>query len=127
AEVGHPAYAGSEEDRGECGCVAHRRPDVRLHEYEEDRNAREPDRLHHRARVVELPRAFSEKAREGDDEEHLPELRRLEAEEAEVEPSLRPADRALREDDRDRKHGAAEDETPATRIPRGVDQECEEE
>ena len=45
-----------------------------------------------RPRLVQPPCAFGEEAGEREDEQHLSELRRLEAEEAEVEPALGAAE-----------------------------------
>src|SRR5207253_903208 len=90
-----PARACDEQDRCERGRVDHGRPDIRLEEDEPNGDAGEPDHLSDRARLAELSRSLREKAREREDEQHLAELRRLEPEEAEIEPSSRAPNRAL--------------------------------
>src|SRR5205823_1633139 len=77
------------EDRGERGAVDERRPEVGLHEDEEDRDERETEREERRPRLADPPRALGEEAGQREDEEQLPELGGLEAEEAEVDPALR--------------------------------------
>ena len=91
-----PANARDEEAREERGDVDERGAEVGLPEDEQDRHEPEPDRLQHDARPVQPSHAVDEEAGEGEDEEELPELRRLELERPEVDPAPRAA-RLLRE------------------------------
>src|SRR2546421_10338305 len=68
-------------------------------EDEEDRHGREPDRLERRPRGGDPARPIGEEAREGENEEELAELGGLEAEEADVDPPLRPARERRGEED----------------------------
>jgi hypothetical protein len=77
-----PARSGEEEHAGERGRVDHRRPEVGLQEDEEDRTGGEADRGQDRAAVVHPLRAVGEQPRKEENEQQLPELRRLELEEA---------------------------------------------
>ena len=100
-----PADAGDEEDGDDRRRVDERRPEVRLHEHEEDGHEREPDRLQHDLRVVDRPRPVGEEAGQEEHEEQLAELGRLELEEAEVDPPLRAARVTAREDEEHQEQG----------------------
>ena len=83
----------------------------------------EPEDLQRRPDLVQPPRALGEEAGEREHEEELPELGRLEREEAEVDPARRAARRvAGDEDDRDQPDGAAEDRPPVAAVEIRVDE-----
>ena len=86
--------AGDEQHRRERGRVDERRADVRLDE-DEQRSARARARspASTRPQLADPPRAVGEEAGEGEHEQQLPELGRLELEEADVDPALRAARR----------------------------------
>ena len=87
-----PADADDEEHRGQRGRVHHGGAEVRLEEDEPHRYETQPDGRQHGADLTDAPRAVDEEAGEREDEEHLAELRRLELEGADHEPSLGAAD-----------------------------------
>ena len=119
-----PTHARDEQDCGERGAVHHRGADIRLDEHEQDRDGTESDRLDHSARLADAPRPVGEKAGEEEDEEQLPELRRLEAEEADVEPALRVArDGSRQEHEHHHPGGADEDRLPEAPVVVRVDEE----
>ena len=82
-----PARSRDEEHGGERGAVDERGAEVRLDEDERDRQRGERDGAEHRPGLVDPLPALGEEAREREDEQQLSELRRLEAERAEVEPA----------------------------------------
>ena len=84
-----PARAGREEHRAQRRAVDERRPQVGLHEDEQHRPGGEHDRGDDGAQLVDSPAALGEEAGQGEHDEHLAELGRLEAERAEVEPAPR--------------------------------------
>ena len=107
-------------------CI-HRRSDVGLDEDEQDRNRREPDHLQHRPALPDPPRAVGEEPCQGQDEEQLPELGRLEAEEAEVEPALRMVRDAARHQHEQHHADRADVDRPLeAAVVVGVDQQDDE-
>src|SRR5207244_9675137 len=116
-----------EQDCGNDGAVDERRAEVRLQEDEEDRDEAEADSRERRARLAQAPRPLGEKAGKREHEQHLAELRRLKAEEAEVEPALRTADRTGQEHNRDHDSSAAEDHPPAQPVELRVDEQRSDE
>ena len=85
-----PAHARDEEAREEGGDVDERGAEVGLPEDEHDRDDAEHDRLQHDAGLLEPSHAIDEEAGEGEDEEELAELGRLELERPEVDPAREP-------------------------------------
>src|SRR5439155_26263158 len=86
-----PPRPRDEEDRAERKQIHERRPEVRLEEDQSDRHSGEADSREHRPQLAHAPSPVGEEGREEEDEEQLSELGRLEAEEREVDPALRPA------------------------------------
>ncbi len=86
-----PARAGDEQHCREGGCVDERRPEVGLDEDEHDRHGGETERRKRRPNLAESAPVLREETRQREDEQELPELRGLEAEEAKVDPAPRPA------------------------------------
>ena len=121
-----PARTRDEEHRREGDRVDHRRADVGLDEHEEDRAGREADRLEHDAALAEALGPVGQEAGEKEDEQQLPELGRLEAEEAEIEPALRVArDRSRQEHEQHQTGRAAVDRALEAAVVIGVDQDGE--
>ena len=119
----HPAHARDEEHRGERGRIDHRRANVWLQEHEQQRDAPEPDRLGNGSRLAQPLRPVGEEAGEEEDEEQLPELGRLEAEEADVEPALRSArDGADEQHEQHHAGGADVDRSPVAAVVIRVDE-----
>jgi len=86
-----PANAREEEDGEERRRVDEGRPQVRLEEHEQDRSPAEPERGQDRGPPGRALRAPDDEAGDREHEEHLPELRRLELDDTEVDPALRAA------------------------------------
>ena len=86
-----PAHARDEERRREHGAEDERGADVRLHEHEQDGTGGEQDRPQRHREAPDLLRTVGEVAREEERDQHLAELGRLEAEEAEIDPAPRAA------------------------------------
>ena len=102
-----PAEADEEEDREERRRVHERGPEVGLHEHQEDRNRTEPDHREDRPPSRGRADAVDDEARDREHEEHLPELGRLELDDAEVEPALGAANRLGRDEDDDHQRQAS--------------------
>ena len=90
----HPADAGHEEAGAERGEVDEPAAEVRLEEDEQHRRYRKRDREQRRPHVLDAPDPVGEEGGDEEDEQELPELRRLEAEERDVDPA--PASRGRR-------------------------------
>ena len=108
-----PAHADEEEQREERSRVDERGSEIRLEEHEQDRGRPEADRVEDRAPARHPAGALDEEAGESEDEQHLPELRRLELDEAEVDPAL-GASNGLGDEEDERASGQASTRT-ATR------------
>ena len=96
-----PAEADEEQHGEERRRVHERRAEIGLHEHEEDRSRTEPDDREDRLPAGGRPDAVDGEAGESEHEEDLPELRRLELDDAEVEPALRASDGLRRDEDDD--------------------------
>ncbi len=119
-----PARAGDEEHRCERGAVDERGAEVGLDEDEADRKRGQHERRRRRAWIVHPLCAVGEEAGERKDEEQLAELRRLEAERADVEPAPRPAGHgAGGEDEQHRPDGADVDRAPQALEVGGLERE----
>ena len=81
---------------------------VGLHEDEHHRAGRKRDRPERNAQAVDLLRTVGQESGKRQREQHLPELGRLEGEEADVDPPLRPSGR--RAEDQHEPHHANEPE-----------------
>ena len=112
-----PGRARHEQHRSDCCAVHERTAEVGLQEHEEDRDRSEADRSGGGPNLAQPSRALRQESGQREDEQHLPELGRLEAEEAEVEPALRAADRPCEQHERDDGGRASEDQAP----PRPID------
>ena len=123
-----PAGPRDEQHRGERDRVDHGRADVRLDEDEQDRPGGKADRLQHRPAVPQPPRAVGEEAGEEEHEQELPELGRLEAEEAEVEPTLRVArDGSGHQHEQHHAEGADVDHPLVAAVVLGIDEDDRDE
>ncbi len=123
-----PARPRDEQHRRQRDRVDHRRPDVRLEEDEQHGTGREADRFQHGPALPDPPRAVGEEAGEEEDEQELPELRRLEAEEAQIEPALRVArDRAGHQHEQHHAEGSAVDHSLVAAVVLGVDEDQSDE
>ena len=119
-----PAHARDEEGSREHGAVDERRPDVRLHEDEEHRPGREQDRAERDREPADLLRAVGEVPGEEERDQHLAELGRLEAEEAEIDPAPRAArHRARGEDEGHHREQGDIDDARETPVDLGVDED----
>ena len=118
-----PGHAGDEEHRSERRQVDERRAEVGLGEDEHDRHEPEPDDPESRPprAVGALP--LDQHPREGEDEQELSELRRLEGEEPKADPARRPVGRVPDEqDERDDDGGADEDPAPVATVEIRIDE-----
>ena len=123
-----PRRPADEEHRAERGEVDERRAEVGLGEHEHDRQQAEPDHAQRRPDLVQPPRPLGDEAGEREDEEQLPELRRLEGEEADVDPARRAAGGAAEDEhDRDQSDGADEDRAPVAPVEVGIDERRDDE
>ena len=123
-----PRRPGDEEDRGERGAVDERGSEVGLDEHEQDRDEGEAEGCEGRLPVAHLPRPVGEEAGQREDEEELPELGGLEAEEAQIDPALRPARQRGGEDDEDHQGDRpAVEAAPVAAVDGGVEEHGAEE
>ena len=108
-----PAEPDEEQDREERRRVDERRPEVGLHEHEQDRQRAEPDHREDRPPLRGRADPVDDETGDGEHEQHLSELGRLELDHAEVEPALGAADRLGRDEDDDHeRQGRRVDELP---------------
>jgi hypothetical protein len=118
-----PRYSCDEQHRHERREVDERRAQVGLGEDEQDGHESEPDDAQRRCPGTEGALPLDEHAREREHEQELPELRRLEGEEAEADPARRSVCRMPdQQDERDHHGGADEDRPPVAPVEVGIDE-----
>src|SRR5579859_245870 len=117
-----PRRTRHEQHRSQRRHIDECRAEVGLREDERHRKEAEPDDAHGRVPRTDRPLALGEHAGEREDEEELPELRRLEGEEAEADPARRATRRvADQEDERDHRRRADEDRAPVAAVQIRID------
>ncbi len=102
-----------DEERGrEDGGVHEGRAEVGLDEDEKGRQSNEADRGHGRLPLADRPGAVGQESGDDEDDEDLRDLGRLELEEADVDPAVRPADRLLGDKHDSKQHERGDVERP---------------
>jgi hypothetical protein len=123
-----PPHTRDEEHRGERGDVDQRRAQVGLQEHEQHRGHAERDRGRDRRQPTEFALTLDQEPGDREDEQHLPELGRLELDRPDVDPPLRAAHGLREDEDEDHQADRAEvDRPPATAVERGRDHRCDHE
>ena len=118
-----PRHSGDEEHGRERRGVDECGAEVGLGEDEQHRDQAEPDDLQGRPPRIEAALPLDEHPRDREHEQQLPELRRLEREEAEADPASRPARRMTdQEDTGDHCGGADEDPAPVAAVEIRIDE-----
>ncbi len=118
-----PRRARDEEHRRERGHIDERSAEIRLDEDKKDRHRAEEQNLQRCPPLPDRRLPLGDQSCEPEDEKELPELRRLEAEEGEVDPACRTVRRlADGDDDQDEADDPAEQEPPVTAVEIRVDE-----
>jgi len=120
-----PRHSGDEEHRAERREVDERGAEVGLSEDEHHRHEGEPDHPQRRVPAAECALPLGQHSRKGEDEQELSELRRLEGEEAEADPTRRPV-RGVADQQHERDHhgGTDEDSPPVAPVEIRIDERC---